>query len=573
MKYRVNLSWKVLLRPMPSIEERESTSDIFFRELGGNGFVRALGGDFRVDAPVVLAPTDLFHNALKPVSDLLGGVGRRFPYAFFWRQLGLEAKVHIAIHRHNGILCATVRLESFEITAPVDWVEIQDLSKNEFLWRLTCKALAIAAFNDRKRDLPILPQVVRAIHIRSIQKDSSNWEADLVGVVTGHNGANDAILEAVLSKNKPHQVDKSRILIDKQGLASYVPSFLDERSALGNFDRFENARAMLQLACVIRMKLQTSGNVSEDEKKAILDPGNAVPASVSGQLMWNLFAQDFKLASSFAAQMTKDENKRDLQKMTAPDDRDPAISGINRYSLLLVTVTKIESVALRRELKDVIGREPSPKKIDGFTYQTYGRIGDFDITHQISGMGTGGLVGSQESIRRSIAAIKADGVLMVGIAFGVDRKKQPIGTVLASKQLVPYELQRVNKKSVTPRGDVVSASPRLLNYLSHAEATWMSDKFDIKSGLMLSGEKLIDNIDYRLSLQGIAPEAIGGEMEGAGLYVSSQLANVDWLLIKAVCDWADGNKGKDKDNNQRIAAESAAKFVMHLLKVNSEMPI
>ena len=40
----------------------------------------------------------------------------------------------------------------------------------------------------------------------------------------------------------------------------------------------------------------------------------------------------------------------------------------------------------------------------------------------------------------------------------------------------------------------------------------------------MTGEKLVDNVDYRKQLQAFESEAIGGEMEGAGLYVSVVLA-------------------------------------------------
>jgi len=85
-------------------------------------------------------------------------------------------------------------------------------------------------------------------------------------------------------------------------------------------------------------------------------------------------------------------------------------------------------------------------------------------------------------------------------------------------------------------------------------------------GLLLSGEKLVDNYDFREQLRQLEPEAIGGEMEGAGLYAAAQRKRVDWLVIKAICDWADGEKGYQKQQRQQIAAENAAGFVMYVLK-------
>jgi hypothetical protein len=55
-------------------------------------------------------------------------------------------------------------------------------------------------------------------------------------------------------------------------------------------------------------------------------------------------------------------------------------------------------------------------------------------------------------------------------------------------------------------------------------------------------------------------------MEGAGLYVSSAEHKLDWIVVKAICDWADGNKGVDKQERQRTAAKNAAIFLVESLK-------
>ena len=78
----------------------------------------------------------------------------------------------------------------------------------------------------------------------------------------------------------------------------------------------------------------------------------------------------------------------------------------------------------------------------------------------------------------------------------------------------------------------------------------------VRSGVILTGGKLLDNIDYREQLLKLEPEAIGGEMEGAGLYVSSHDKKVDWIVVKAICDWADGDKKKNKKARQQKAAKS-----------------
>lgn len=159
---------------------------------------------------------------------------------------------------------------------------------------------------------------------------------------------------------------------------------------------------------------------------------------------------------------------------------------------------------------------------------------------------------------------------MVGIAFGIDSSKQLIGDVLVSSQLMLYEPQRVgNKDEKTiriPRGDKAHASPRLLRYFRNAELSWDESKCKVRFGLILSGDKLVDNIEFRQQLCDLNPEAIGGEMEGSGLYVACHDKGIDWILVKSICDWADGNKYENKDNQQKLAAENAASFVLHVLQ-------
>jgi nucleoside phosphorylase len=54
-------------------------------------------------------------------------------------------------------------------------------------------------------------------------------------------------------------------------------------------------------------------------------------------------------------------------------------------------------------------------------------------------------------------------------------------------------------------------------------------------------------------------------MEGAGLYAASTDRNVDWILVKAICDFADGKKRFKKHERQAEAARQAANFVFHAI--------
>jgi hypothetical protein len=56
-------------------------------------------------------------------------------------------------------------------------------------------------------------------------------------------------------------------------------------------------------------------------------------------------------------------------------------------------------------------------------------------------------------------------------------------------------------------------------------------------------------------------------MEGAGLYAACEEAHVDWILVKAICDWADGQKELAADVAQPLAAQNAATFVLNALEM------
>ena len=238
-------------------------------------------------------------------------------------------------------------------------------------------------------------------------------------------------------------------------------------------------------------------------------------------------------------------------------------------NVLIITVTPTESKAVLNVFKEATGHTSKTITIEDRTYRDLGVINDSKVFMAISEMGANGLGAAQQTVQKAIQALNPHAVIMVGIAFGVNESKQSIGEILVSKQLMLYESQRIGNGEIVLRGDRPHCSASLLNYLNNAHLDWTDS--DVNFGLILTGEKLIDNLDYRDALRKLESEAIGGEMEGAGLYVSCQDAKVDWILVKAICDWADGNKHQDKKNRQKLAAENAAAFVLHALQ-HAELP-
>jgi nucleoside phosphorylase len=236
--------------------------------------------------------------------------------------------------------------------------------------------------------------------------------------------------------------------------------------------------------------------------------------------------------------------------------------------VLLVTVNEHETRAVLDAFLAATGEEAKPVTLQGRLYHDLGDVNGTTVYHAISEMGSGGSGGMQQTVEKAISALDPGAVIAVGMAFGVNEEKQNIGEIIVSRLLRLYELQRVGKKQIVLRGARPDASPRLMSHFrGFSQARWRGAR--VRFGVMLTGEKLVDNVDYRSRLLKFESEAEGGEMEGAGLYVSSYDNRVDWIVIKAICDWADGNKDVDKEARQKLAAKNAAEFVVESLQYAS----
>jgi len=240
-----------------------------------------------------------------------------------------------------------------------------------------------------------------------------------------------------------------------------------------------------------------------------------------------------------------------------------------KADVLLVTVTEVETGALFAVLAETCGNTYKRCFIGDKTYYDLGIINGARIFSVQSEMGTTSPGASLLTIREGLQALAPSAIVMVGIAFGFDAKTQRIGDILVSQQLQSYEFQRYGSgpegaPEISLRADLASASVRLLDRFRSGILDWQGPR--VAFGLLLSGEKLIDNVNFRNHLLQLAPEAIGGEMEGTGLYAVAERYKVDWIIVKAISDLADGNKARNKLQRQIKAARNAAQFALHVLQ-------
>lgn len=237
--------------------------------------------------------------------------------------------------------------------------------------------------------------------------------------------------------------------------------------------------------------------------------------------------------------------------------------------IILMTFNEHETVAVREVFAD-IGEVSPPDTSGKFPITTLGIIGGRLILHLVSQQGR---LQALDAAKTVVNSHEPHAIIALGIAFGMTPGKQHIGDVLVASHIRDYELTKVNSDgSQTPRGSKVPMTGWIHNQLRHLQQTrgdqpqWPRLEF----GTVMSGDKLLDHRPSRDELKKFEPEAIGGEMEGAGVELAVRDLQIGWAVIKAICDWADGNKGvRTKDADQRLAARNAAMVVKALLELGA----
>jgi nucleoside phosphorylase len=185
--------------------------------------------------------------------------------------------------------------------------------------------------------------------------------------------------------------------------------------------------------------------------------------------------------------------------------------------VLLVVATQIESEAVFDVFLKYGHKPTKPSFSSTNTYQLFSPVAGAYVALVRCSMGAGGPGGPELTVAEAISSLKPTTVIMLGIAFGTEPEEQGTGDVLLSTHVFDYVLERVGTDQAgqlckLPRGTRPEASPRLIGRFQMARLHTYG--LTLREGTLLSGNKLVDNVDYRNQLEALCPEAIGGEMEG-----------------------------------------------------------
>ena len=209
-------------------------------------------------------------------------------------------------------------------------------------------------------------------------------------------------------------------------------------------------------------------------------------------------------------------------------------------------------------------------------FYNVGKFGCHDVIHlELIDQASVRQSASILSISNAIDAFSPDAVILVGVAFGSGDGKsdwQTVGDVLVSKTVTDYESGVIREGGFLSDGAISEAGKFLISTFSAFSKTWT---FDLEKrpakclmGNILSGDKFIDDYEFKYQLFKRYPLAYGGEMEGRGAYAACRDRGLnEWIIVKGICDWGDGNTSQNKHENQKVASESAVSLLMHIFSI------
>lgn len=259
---------------------------------------------------------------------------------------------------------------------------------------------------------------------------------------------------------------------------------------------------------------------------------------------------------------------------------------LQNLSFLIVTANKYEKQAVESKL--------CPLKKYGRVLQLLGKnivynvgaIGQYMVAHiHLDDQGSTKKSASMLTIYGAMQESGAKAVIVVGIGYGADKKKQDYGDVMISSGLMSINYLKIGKV-IENRNTLVTPGKTILNKFIN---NWQNDfspsyrgifKPKIHIGVILSGDYLLANADYKKRLINFFQSdlnkgknkynIIGGEMEGVGLSSAmNNLENGNWIIIKGISDFGEEDKNENKEIRQQIAANNAMNYCYELLKTKT----
>jgi hypothetical protein len=113
----------------------------------------------------------------------------------------------------------------------------------------------------------------------------------------------------------------------------------------------------------------------------------------------------------------------DRSQMQGNTTASTAPMATHRPDVVIVTVNEHETRAVLAAFREATGAESVSVSLAGRAYNILGRVNGTTVYHAVSEMGSGGSGAMQQTVEKAINALSPGAVIAVGIAFGVNEKK------------------------------------------------------------------------------------------------------------------------------------------------------
>lgn len=275
------------------------------------------------------------------------------------------------------------------------------------------------------------------------------------------------------------------------------------------------------------------------------------------------------------------------------EDEKQFLARLARCRLLLLTANPVEDRMITHLLYRYNGgRALYWRDLGGKCAVRIADLGGIDTAH-LTPLSTGSFSkgGSRDAAACALEHFRPELAVSLGVAFGADFKEQELGDVLVSKRILSWDTNSLTDGKITLRSEeVYPTNDRLFSrwspFLSSELQLKASHGFRWYFGPLLSGGSVVNGAEDKRRLMDAAAakgeRAVGGEMEGTGLYSVCGGQGVPCVVIKGICDWAVSKNGwaeatqggvdndRFKDCVQALAAENAFEALRFLL---SKAPI
>ena len=273
--------------------------------------------------------------------------------------------------------------------------------------------------------------------------------------------------------------------------------------------------------------------------------------------------------------MPPEEFFKKIQNIQNVDSKTFSKDLVKGIKVLLMTATEIELRGIMGYLKPKDGKDNIVETFVEKQRIYIGKYGKCPVVVGMSAQGKAqqGPLSACMTTAIILMAIEIRYVIAVGICYGMDESETSSGDVIVANPIYDCTCLRVeNKKDgYTPQlpEEIPSVGSTLLQVFGDPDKythTQGGKKVKVHCGPIISRPDLVDSSNYKKQLKDLKPDALGGEMEGAAIMAAAMRVpsnhRIEVIVIKAICDWGDGDKSKAA-GWKPFSSHTAARYVHH----------